>query len=224
MFGVSDNSCDEDRHAYLRERMVSDQLIRRGIRNKDVVHAMRTVPRHRFIPNRLVGEAYNDAPVPIGVGQTISQPFVVGSMTEHLALEPNDKVLEVGTGCGYQTAVLAEISRRVFSLEVLPELYDRAVAILRELRYDGVSLKLGDGSLGWPTEAPFDAIIITAAAPRVPDLLVDQLAPGGRMVYPLEIAPGRQELIKLTNSPDGLHEEHLYEVRFVPMRGEIERP
>ena len=199
--------------------MVSDQLIRRGIRNEDVLCAMRTVPRHRFIPDRMAGETYSDSPVPIGVGQTISQPFVVGSMTEHLALGPNDKVLEIGTGCGYQTAVLAEISRRVFSVEVLPELHDRAAAILRELQYDSVSLKLGDGSLGWPTEAPFDAIIITAAAPRVPDRLVDQLAPGGRMVYPLEIAPGRQELIKLTNAPDGLHEEHLYEVRFVPDAG-----
>ena len=224
MFGVSDNLNDEDRHAYLRERMVNDQLIRRGIRDKAVLHAMRTVPRHRFIPTRLAGEAYSDTPVPIGVGQTISQPFVVGSMTEHLALQPNDKVLEVGTGCGYQTAVLAEITGRVFSLEVLPELYDRAAAILRELQYDGVSLKLGDGTLGWPAEAPFDAIIVTAAAPRVPDELVAQLAPGGRMVYPLEIAPGHQELVKLINSPDGLHEEHLYEVRFVPMRGEIERP
>lgn len=214
----------EEKYEFLRHRMVTDQIERRGVSDPQVLLALRTVPRHHFVPEKYRSDSYKDGPVPIGSGQTISQPYIVASMTEQLELSPDGKVLEIGSGCGYQTAVLAEITNRVFSIEVVPELYERTRETLREMRYDHVRLKLGDGSLGWPEEAPFDGIIVTAAAPRVPDHLIDQLALGGRLVYPLDSGYGHQELLKVIKTPDGIEEHRLYEVRFVPMRGDIERP
>jgi len=223
MFEKPAEANSEDRFAPRRRRMVTDQLVRRGIRDEAVLNAMRTVPRHRFIPERYRREAYKDGPVPIGANQTISQPYIVASMTEHLQLTPTSRVLEVGTGCGYQTAVLAEIAREVYSVERIPELHENARRLLDSLGYRDVNLRLGDGSHGWPEAAPFDAIIVTAAAPDIPDALVTQLVEGGRMVLPLEDVTGRQELIRLTYRGERIEREDLYEVRFVPMLGGIER-
>jgi len=223
MFEESDNRSTRQQMIALRERMVHDQLVRRGVRNEAVLAAMRTVPRHRFVPERNRAESYKDGPVPIGANQTISQPFIVASMTEHLELSPGSKVLEIGTGCGYQTAVLAEITDQVYSVERIASLHESAARLLAALGYHHVNLRLGDGSLGWSDAAPFDAIIVTAAAPDIPDTLVSQLADSGRMVLPLETTGGRQDLIKLTRTAGGIVREYLYEVRFVPMLGDIER-
>jgi protein-L-isoaspartate(D-aspartate) O-methyltransferase len=223
MFTKDENGAGDVRFIAQRMRMVDDQLVRRGIRDAAVLAAMRVVPRHRFVPEQYRHEAYHDGPLPIGEGQTISQPFVVASMTEHLELQPDDKVLEIGTGCGYQAAVLAEITDDVCSLEVIPGLLERAREILKELGYDRVKTKLGDGSLGWPEEAPFDAIIVTAAPPRIPDALLEQLKEGGRMVLPLTTGLfNRQDLVKVRKTKEGIEKEDLYEVRFVPMRGKVE--
>lgn len=206
-----------------RLRMVDRQLVRRGIRDEAVLNAMRIVPRHLFIPARYRDEAYHDGPVAIGHGQTISQPYIVASMTEHLGLEADSKVLEIGTGCGYQTAVLAEIAQSVFSIERIAYLLDDATALLNELGYTGAETKLGNGSEGWAEAAPFDAIIVTAGAPEVPPLLIDQLVEGGRMLIPVDrVDTGRQDLLKLIKTPSGLEREVLYEVRFVPLLGKIE--
>ncbi len=224
MFGRKDNGSNEVLFISQRMRMVDEQLVQRGIKDAAVLAAMRTVPRHLFIPDQYRHEAYFDGPVPIGEGQTISQPYVVASMTEHLELEPNDKVLEIGTGCGYQAAVLAEITDKVCSMEVIAELMDRANKLLKKLSYDKMKTKVGDGSLGWPEEAPFDAIIITAAAPKIPEALIEQLAEAGRMVLPLITGMfNRQELVKIRRTKDGFEKEVLYEVRFVPMRGKVEQ-
>ncbi|MFQ6007650.1 MAG: protein-L-isoaspartate(D-aspartate) O-methyltransferase [Candidatus Zixiibacteriota bacterium] len=218
-----ENGAVDVRFISQRIRMVDDQLVRRGIKDAAVLNAMRTVPRHLFIPEQYRHEAYYDGPLPIGEGQTISQPFVVASMTEHLELEPGDKVLEIGTGCGYQAAVLAEITDKVWSIEMQSGLLNRAREILKELGYDRVKTKLGDGSLGWSEEAPFDAIIVTAAAPRIPDALLEQLKEGGRMVLPLITGMfNRQDLVKIRKTREGMEREVLYEVRFVPMRGKVE--
>jgi protein-L-isoaspartate(D-aspartate) O-methyltransferase len=218
------NGADEVRFISQRMRMVDDQLVRRGIKDAAVLSAMRTVLRHRFVPEQYRHEAYSDGPLPIGEGQTISQPYVVASMTELLELTPGDKVLEIGTGCGYQTAVLAEITDKVYTIEVIPELLERAEKLLHRLGYNKVKTRLGDGSLGWPEEAPFDAIIVTAAAPRIPDELVRQLSTGGRMVLPLITGMfNRQELVRIRKTAEGVKQETFYEVRFVPMRGKVER-
>jgi len=207
-----------------RLRMVDEQLVQRGIRDAAVLYAMRTVPRHLFVPEQYRSEAYYDGPLPIGEGQTISQPYVVGSMTEHLELEPGNKVLEIGTGCGYQAAVLSEITDKVFSIEMIPELLQRADKLLHELGYDKIKTKLDDGSGGWREEAPFDAIVITAAAPKIPEVLIEQLVEGGRMVLPLITGSfNRQDLVKIRKTKAGLQKEVLYEVRFVPMRGRVEQ-
>jgi protein-L-isoaspartate(D-aspartate) O-methyltransferase len=203
--------------------MVDEQIARRGVKDPDVLDAMRSVPRHLFVPEKYRSDAYRDGPVPIGAGQTISQPYIVASMTEQLELDHTRRVLEIGTGCGYQSAVLAEVAGEVFSIEVVPELYETAVKLLKELRYENVDVRLGDGSLGWPEEAPFDAVIITAAAPRMPRTLIDQLVFGGIMVFPLDSGWGHQRLMKVIRTEDGTEEHELYEVRFVPMRGDIEK-
>jgi len=218
------NGAEEVRFISQRMRMVDNQLVRRGIKDAAVLQAMRTVPRHLFVPEQYRHEAYCDGPLPIGEGQTISQPYVVASMTELLELSPGDKVLEIGTGCGYQAAVLAEITDQVYTIEVIPELLQKAQQRFRELGYDHIKTRLGDGSLGWPEETPFDAVIITAAAPRIPDELVKQLAPDGRMVLPLITGMfNRQELVRVRKTGEGLKQETLYEVRFVPMRGRVEQ-
>lgn len=212
----------EEKFAALRSRMVDEQLVRRGIGDPDVLDAMRSVPRHLFVPEKYRSESYKDGPVPIGSGQTISQPYIVASMTEELEIDSTSKVLEVGTGCGYQTAVLAEIADKVFSIELVPELHELASETLKRLHYDKVQLRLGDGSRGWPEEAPFDGIIVTAAAPQIPKHLTSQLAVGGRMLLPVDSGFGRQELVKIVRTAEGLSESVLYEVRFVPMQGEID--
>jgi protein-L-isoaspartate(D-aspartate) O-methyltransferase len=176
---------EESRYGRERERMVDEQVAARGISDPRVLVAMRRVPRHRFVQEALRDRAYGDHPLPIGEEQTISQPFIVGLMTALLELTGREKVLEIGTGSGYQTAVLAELVRRVCSIERLPRLAERARATLEALGHDNVWVRIGSGTLGWPDEAPFDRIIVTAGGPGVPPPLVQQLAEGGRMVLPV---------------------------------------
>ncbi len=213
----------DEKYQFLRNRMVDDQIARRGVKDPNVLAAMRTVPRHFFVPEDRRHDAYTDGPIPIGAGQTISQPYIVASMTEQLEIKQGDRVLDIGTGCGYQAAVLAEITDQVYTIEVVPELYERTAKLLAELHYDRINLLLGDGSLGWPEAAPFDATLIAAAAPRVPTHIIEQLTIGGRLVFPLESSSGGQDLIKIIRTEEGFEKHYLYEVRFVPMRGEIER-
>jgi protein-L-isoaspartate(D-aspartate) O-methyltransferase len=185
-----------------------------------VIAALRKVSRERFVPHRAAVHAYINAPLPIGCGQTISQPFVVALMTDLLDLRPEDRVLEVGTGSGYQAAVLAELAARVFSIEVIPELADTAQRTLVREGYVNVALRAGDGGHGWPEHAPFDAIIVTAAAREVPPALVEQLRPGGRMVIPVGAPSGDQELRLLCKGPDGGVTSHaVLPVAFVPLTG-----
>ncbi len=208
-----------------RFRMVEEDLAGRDIDDEAVLDAMRTVPRHLFVPERLRDRAYADGPLPIGEGQTISQPYVVASMTQHLELSPSSRVLEIGTGSGYQAAVLAEIAAEVYSVEVIPELHESTARLLEELGYRNIHVTLGDGSRGWPEEAPFDGIIITAAAPRIPEQLISQLRVGRHMVLPVATMAGwAQELQRITRTQTGHTIERLYDVRFVPMRGEIDNP
>lgn len=214
---------EEVEYISLRMRMVDEQLSHRNVRDTRVLAAMRTVPRHRFVSMKRRPDAYKDGPLPIGYEQTISQPYVVASMTEHLELKPDSRVLEIGTGCGYQTAVLAEITPHVFSIERIPGLLKKANQLLNKLGYRSVRTLLGDGSLGWEQQAPFDAIIVTAAAPKVPTPLIEQLAEGGRIIIPLPSEwSGAQELVRVRKRGGEISRERLYEVRFVPMIGEVE--
>ncbi|MBC7331141.1 MAG: protein-L-isoaspartate(D-aspartate) O-methyltransferase [Synergistetes bacterium] len=169
----------------LREKMVREQIEARGIRDGRVLEAMRKVPRHLFVPESYISEAYDDHPVPIGEGQTISQPYIVALMTSLLDLKGDERVLEIGTGSGYQTAILAELAKEVYSVERIASLAEKAEKRLKELGYRNVKIKVGDGSLGWEEHAPYDAIIVTAAAPKVPKPLVKQLKVGGRLVIPI---------------------------------------
>jgi protein-L-isoaspartate(D-aspartate) O-methyltransferase len=206
--------------AKAREQMVTQQLVARGIRDARVLGAMRSVPRHEFVPEELRERAYEDRPLVIGYSQTISQPYVVARMTERLELDGTEKVLEIGTGSGYQAAVLAELADRVFSIEIVEALAERARGDLQRLGYRNVTVRAGDGYRGWPEEVPFDAIIVTAAPPQVPQPLVDQLAVGGRMIVP--VGRGYQQLILITRDESGVHREEGIGVRFVPMTGEAE--
>jgi protein-L-isoaspartate(D-aspartate) O-methyltransferase len=183
---------------------------------------MEEVPRHRFVPDHQQGSAYVDAPLPIGDGQTISQPYVVALMTELLELDGDSKVLEIGTGSGYQAAVLSRIASEVYSIEIREGLGEQARNLLGELGYDNVEVRIGDGYQGWPEAAPFDGIIVTAAPERIPQPLVDQLRLGGKMVIPV----GRflQELLVITRTEDGIQTREVAGVRFVPMIGEVEKP
>jgi protein-L-isoaspartate(D-aspartate) O-methyltransferase len=193
-------------------------LRRDGIRDERVLAAVAQLPREAFVPEVLRGAADDDRPLPIGHGQTISQPFVVAYMTERLHLAGTEKVLEVGTGSGYQTALLALLAEEVFSIEIIPDLADGARAVLGGLGLANVRLRTGDGSLGWPEEAPFDRVIVTAAAERVPRALVEQLAPGGRMVIPVGPSPDAQVLRQVDRGDDGATvETDLLGVRFVPL-------
>jgi protein-L-isoaspartate(D-aspartate) O-methyltransferase len=206
-----------------RRRMVEEQIVRRGVHDTAVLEAVRKVPRHLFIPEKYRSAAYADGPQPIGEGQTISQPYIVASMTEELELAPGSKVLEIGTGSGYQTAVLAEIAAEVYTIEIIAPLADSAKRILNKLGYKNIFMRLGDGSRGWPEAAPFDGIIITAAAPRIPDALPEQLAESGRMIVPVgESVWVSQNLVKLRKTTRGIEKKVLYPVRFVAMHGEIE--
>jgi protein-L-isoaspartate(D-aspartate) O-methyltransferase len=211
----------EEDFAARRERMVESQLRARGITDSRVLGAMRRVPRHRFVPADERALAYGDHPVAIGHSQTISQPYIVGYMTEALRLGAEARVLEIGTGSAYQTAVLAEIARDVYSIEVVEELAAAAAALLRDLGYVNVHLRCGDGYAGWPEAAPFDGIIVTAAPDHVPQPLVDQLRIGARLVVP--IGRGDQELLVLTRTEDGVREEQRIGVRFVPLVRASER-
>jgi protein-L-isoaspartate(D-aspartate) O-methyltransferase len=202
--------------------MVLETIERRGITDKDVLDAMRTVPRHLFVSESERDYAYGDYPLPIGYGQTISQPYIVALMTELLELKEGDKVLEIGTGSGYQAAVLAEISGiEVYTIEIIPQLAESAQQHLESLGYTQVHSKQGDGYYGWPEHSPFDAIIVTAAPDHVPQPLADQLAEGGRMVIPVGPPGGYQTLWKFVKQPDGeLRAFNMGGVAFVPFTGE----
>ncbi len=206
--------------AAARSRMVAEQIAARGITDTAVLRAMGTVPRHLFVPEGWRADSYGDYPLPIGQSQTISQPYVVAYMTEQLRLGPRSRVLEVGTGSGYQAAVLAELAGEVYTIEIVPELGRSAEARLRELGYGRVHTRIGDGYAGWPDAAPFDAIIVTAAAEEVPAPLVAQLKPGGRMVLPVGPDGGDQVLVRIEKSADGAGTvtRVLLPVRFVPLR------
>jgi protein-L-isoaspartate(D-aspartate) O-methyltransferase len=201
-----------------RERMVDLQVMGRGVHDQRVLEAMRKVPRHLFVDEALRDQAYSDHPLPIAENQTISQPYIVGLMTEKLELKGSEKVLEIGTGSGYQSAVLAELADRVFSIERYPALGYRANSMLRSLGYDNVIIRVGDGSLGWPDDAPFDGIIVTAGTPRIPQPLIDQLARGGRLIVPVGDRSA-QELILVQRAPEGIRKVNLGAVRFVNLVG-----
>lgn len=207
----------EDHYALERQRMVAEQLQGRDITDSRVLAAMGTVPRHRFVPEHLAPLAYNDHPLPIGSDQTISQPYIVALMTQWAEIKPGDKVLEVGTGSGYQAAILAELTDRVFSIELIPELADAAKKRLRSLGYDRIRVLNGDGYQGWPEEAPFDAILVTATAPEVPPALKKQLKEGGRLVIPVGSPGTIQQLLRLRKVNGELKEEERLPVRFVPL-------
>lgn len=202
--------------------MVERQIRARGISTPAVLEALAAVPRHRFVPAELAPRAYDDTPLPIGYDQTISQPYVVAFMTEAAALTPDTKVLDIGTGSGYQAAVLAEIVGQVYSIEIVPDLAERSRRLLADLGYGNVQVRTGDGYRGWPDEAPFDAIVVAAAPDHVPPALVEQLAVGARLVIPV----GRftQEILIVTKTADGSTTEAVLPVRFVPMTGEAQRP
>jgi len=218
--GSSDSKDDEEKFADLRLRMVETQIERRDISDSSVLDAMRTVPRHLFVPKSYRMESYRDGPLPIGHDQTISQPYIVAIMTELLNIDSTSKVLEIGTGSGYQAAVLAEISDSVYSIEIIPALAHRADTLLDSLGYTNVHIRAGDGYRGWPEEAPFDAVIVTAAPPEIPQPLVEQLKIGGRMVVP--VGEYHQELLLVEKSEKGVIEKSIIPVRFVPMTGEAQ--
>ncbi len=197
------------------DRMVESQIVSRGVRDPDVIRVMKNTPRHKFIPANLSDHAYDDNPLPIGSGQTISQPYIVALMTEYLQLTGSEKVLEIGTGSGYQAAVLSPLVDTCYSIEVVKSLAREASGKLDVMNYDNVVVKWGDGYKGWPEHAPFDRIIITAAPPQIPEKLVEQLAVGGRMVLP--VGSHFQELILITKTNKGVRKKTIIPVRFVPM-------
>ena len=205
-----------------RAEMVEHQIVPRGIHDPRVLAAMRKVPRHLFVPESQSPYAYEDRPLPIGEGQTISQPFIVAAMTELAAPGPEARVLEIGTGSGYQAAVLAELARDVYTIEIVEPLAARAAALLQLLGYANVKTRAGDGYRGWPEAAPFDAIIVTAAPPQIPEPLKQQLKPGGRLVVP--VGERIQKLVVVTRTADGFSEQTVLPVRFVPMTGEAQKP
>jgi protein-L-isoaspartate(D-aspartate) O-methyltransferase len=209
--------------AATRKAMVADQIAARGVRDPLVLKAMSEVPRHLFVPAVLADEAYGDYPLPIGEGQTISQPYIVALMTECLALKGGERVLEVGTGSGYQAAVLARIAASVDTIEIHSTLARQAGSTLERLGFTNVRVRAGDGFFGWPEDAPFDAIIVTAAAPEVPPALFAQLAEGGRLVIPIGDVQTYQRLTVVTKHNGKPRIEQVLDVRFVPMTGEIQK-
>jgi len=216
---VSAEEREDERHT-----MVERHIAGEDISDSAVLEAMRTVPRHEFVPTEHRGRAYANRPLPIGEGQTISQPYIVAYMTELLELDSGDRVIEVGTGSGYQAAVLAEIAKEVYTIEIIESLAESATARLDRLGYDNVEVKQGDGYFGWPEHAPFDAVIVTAAAGHIPSPLVEQLKPGGRMVIPVGPVHAVQNLILVTKDRNGeVTTEQLLPVRFVPMTGEAQQ-
>jgi protein-L-isoaspartate(D-aspartate) O-methyltransferase len=221
MFSKWRGKADGDPFLMARENMVAQQIAARGLRDPRVLAAMRAVPRHEFVPEAERARAYEDHPLGIGHGQTISQPFVVALMTELAHPGPDAKVLEIGTGCGYQTAVLAELAREVYSIEYVAPLAQRAAKTLARLGYKNVHVRAGDGFGGWPEHAPFDAIVLTASPRQVPPPLLEQLKTGGRLVTP---EGGDEQTLRVYNClADGFAIEDVLPVRFVPMVGEAEK-
>lgn len=214
-------AADEAALAKQREAMVTQQIAARGVRDEYVLKAMRAVLRHRFVPDDQRADAYADHPLPIGEGQTVSQPYIVGLMTELLQVKPGDSVLEIGTGSGYQAAVLAAIGCHVYTIEIRESLAKTAETRLAELGYERVRVRAGDGYGGWPEAAPFAGIIVTAAPERIPEPLLQQLKVGGRLVIP--VGSFYQQLKVITKESQGFSEQDVIPVRFVPMTGEIER-
>ena len=215
LFSTSLAAVEDDEFASERARMVERQIAQRGITDPGVLEAMRKVKRHLFVPKRIRGLSYEDTPLPIGYDQTISQPYIVAYMTEVAAVQPGDKVLEIGTGSGYQAAVLAELAGQVYTIEVIKPLADSARIKLKDMGFSNVRVKWGDGYKGWPQEAPFDVIVVTAAPDEVPQVLVDQLKVGGRMVVP--VGTFFQEIYLVTRTESGIEKKALLPVRFVPM-------
>ncbi len=210
---------DEGTYTRSRDRMVSEQIEARGVRDPLTLKALRRVPRHRFVPAESAAEAYEDHPLPIGHGQTISQPYVVAFMTEALGLKGGETVLEIGTGSGYQAAVLSCIVSKVYSVEILEPLAREAALRLSRLGFENVHVRAGDGYQGWPEAAPFDAVLVTAAAPRIPEPLEEQLKDGGRLVIP--VGEDLQELVVVTRHGNRFSERRVLPVRFVPMTGKV---
>lgn len=211
------SALEPDDYARLREDMVRKQIMARGVEDPEVLKAMRKVPRHLFVPERYRAFSYRDHPLPIGQDQTISQPYIVAFMTEALDLKPNDRVLEIGTGSGYQAAVLAEIVREVYTIEIIEELGKRARKTLEILGYKNIRVKIGDGYKGWPEKAPFDAVIVTCAPERIPKALIEQLKEGGRMIIPVGGAGAIQRLVRAVKKKGKLKTKEVMAVRFVPM-------
>jgi protein-L-isoaspartate(D-aspartate) O-methyltransferase len=211
----------EDRAAE-RRAMVRHQIARRGVKDRRVLAAMTRVKRHLFVPAARRAAAYADHPLPIGEGQTISQPYIVAAMTEALALTPGSRVLEIGTGSGYQAAILGELAGQVYTIEIVPALGRRSRALLRALGYKNVHVRTGDGYAGWPDKAPFDAVILTAAPPKIPAPLIHQLKVGGHLVAPAG-PMGDQRLFRLTKTRRGVTRRQLMDVRFVPMTGRAQQ-
>ncbi len=210
----------QDDYALERELMVKTQLESRGILHSKTLNAMRKVPRHLFVPENLRSDAYTDGPLPIGDGQTISQPYIVGYMTQELQLKPSDRVLEIGTGSGYQAAILAQIVDSVYTIEIVNSLARTAKERLRQLGYNNVIVKQGDGYEGWPAKAPFDAIMVTAGAATIPQPLVDQLKEGGRMIIPVGPQHAVSHLVLLKKTNYEVTRKKLIPVRFVPFTRE----
>lgn len=208
-----------DHYKIARQRMVESQLVSRGIKDKRVLDAMRKVPRHLFVDEAMYSQAYGDFPLPIGEGQTISQPFMVAIMTEALEFKGDERVLELGTGSGYQTAILAELCHKVYSIERISSLAVQARKVLDKLGYGNVVVKIGDGTLGWKEEAPFDAIIVTAGAPDIPQPLIDQLNIGGRLVIPTG-GEFVQSLLRIRKTEKGIEKGDMGGCRFVKLIGE----
>ena len=212
-----------DVYVQQRREMVAEQLAARDITDRRTLEVMERVPRHLFVPLPYRDQAYEDYPLPIGDDQTISQPYIVALMTQSLALQEGEKVLEIGTGSGYQAAVLAELKARVFTIEINAQLAEKAAQILQELNYREVRVKSGDGFFGWPEEAPFDAIIVTCASPRIPPPLIEQLKEGGRLILPLGDVRPYQVLTLVTKTGGKLRTREISGVRFVPMTGEAQK-
>ncbi len=211
----------QDLFMHNRLDMVETQIKARGVSDERTLEAMRAVPRHQFVPKLYAPLAYSDGPLPIGEGQTISQPYIVAFMTEQLKLKPGCRVLEVGTGSGYQAAVLSVLCQEVYTVEIVPSLGEGAQKVLKELEYKNVAVKIGDGYLGWEEHAPFDGIIVTAAAPHIPQPLIDQLKPAGRMIIPIGEVFDVQDLVLVEKKEDGsVTSQKILPVRFVPLTGD----
>lgn len=207
--------CNPNSYSHFRQKMVETQIVKRGIKDTLVLSAMRKVERHLFVPERLREMAYTDRPLPIGYNQTISQPYIVALMTELVNISKDDKILEIGTGSGYQAAVLAEIVKEVYTIEILEPLAQSAERKLKELGYENIFVRYGDGYKGWKEKAPFDGIIVTCAPETIPEELIRELKIGGRMVIP--VGDYFQELIVVTKTEEGIKKKSIIPVRFVPM-------